>query len=202
MLSRIRVLMKESLSETSHFEIKPSVSKSQKPMTLNLLMYRAHALDDSLATELYRRLLDMAPWKKADEIRSRKTGFTRKARKVGITDQLFIELIPYVEDILKTFGRSYAILGLYLNWYENGQSYTPSHTHETDQLVISLGATRILRVGSQDFPMKHGDAVLFGTQPHSVPQETLHTDSRFPEGRISIATFMIPHSIELTLGSK
>ena len=85
---------------------------------------------------------------------------------VKVDDPLFMELVPYVESVLTILDRPYIILGLYLNWYENDQSYTPSHRHETDQLVISLGATRILRVGSRDFSMSHGDAVLFGTQTH------------------------------------
>src|SRR3989338_2347017 len=112
---------------------------------------------------------------------------------VSVDDPLFMELIPYVESVLTLLDRPYIILGLYLNWYENDQSYTPSHRHETDQLVISLGATRTLRVGSLDFSMAHGDAVLFGTQTHSVPLEkSLPVSPRFPDGRISIATFMVP----------
>src|SRR3989344_1693554 len=147
----------------------------------SLLMYQARALDDSLASELYQRLLAMAPWKRTDEIRSRRTGFTRKARKLAVGEPLFMELIPYVESVLGVLDRPYIILGLYLNWYENSQSYTPSHNHDTDQLVISLGATRVLRVGSRDFSMEHGDAVLFGTQPHSVPRGG-PPSLRFPEG--------------------
>ena len=192
---QIKLLTKENMDHTESHPKQITTRLKQPSLAPSgpLLIYRAHAIKDSLASELYRRLLDMSPWLQSNEIRSRRTGFTRKARKVGVDDPLFIELVPYVESVLKLLDRSYTILGLYLNWYENEQSYTPSHRHETDQLVIFLGATRILRVGSRDFSMEHGDAVLFGKQLHSVPRgNSLPASPRFPQGRISIATFMVP----------
>lgn len=84
-------------------------------------------------------------------------------------------------------GPRYGILGVYLNNYENGLMYTPMHKHaDTIQLVISLGATRTLKVGTKEYRMKNGDAVVFGSSIHGVPQEPSVT-----EGRISIATFMV-----------
>lgn len=63
--------------------------------------------------------------------------------------------------------------------------YTPTHSHkDTDQLVISLGQTRILKINSKSYSLENGDAILFGSSPHSVPKDNS------VNMRISIATFM------------
>ena len=66
--------------------------------------------------------------------------------------------------------------------------YTPNHSHKgSHQLVISLGGKRTLTIGKKKFPMKNGDAIIFGGSTHGIPKEP-----NAQEGRISIATFMIP----------
>lgn len=83
---------------------------------------------------------------------------------------------------------NYAILGTYLNYYKDGSMYTPNHSHpKQHQLVISLGATRTLKIGQKEYKMANGDVILFGSSTHGVPIEP-----SVKEGRISIATFMIP----------
>jgi hypothetical protein len=75
---------------------------------------------------------------------------------------------------------------IYLNYYENGEMWTPNHSHSgTHQLVISLGCPRTLQVTKKDYRMENGDAILFGSAIHGVPKEV-----NVKKGRISIATFM------------
>jgi len=148
-------------------------------------VYRENVIDDEVATYLFTHLRDDVKWE--DGIRSR-NGFTRKAKPIGSGDELFFELLPYVDvAIEKLTLQKYTVLGLYLNYYETGDMYTPNHSHKgTHQLVISLGAPRILKVGNQNFNMQNGSAIIFGGSVHGVPK------SDTTNSRISIATFMIP----------
>ena len=65
--------------------------------------------------------------------------------------------------------------------------WTPNHSHKgTHQLVISLGTSRTLQVGNKDYLMENGDVILFGSSMHGIkPDQSVN-------GRISIATFMVP----------
>ena len=54
-------------------------------------------------------------------------------------------------------------------------------------MIVSLGTTRNLIVGSKTYALHSGDVITFGGSTHKVPiQDEVST------GRISIATFMIP----------
>ena len=78
-----------------------------------------------------------------------------------------------------------------MNDYENGDMWTPNHTHkDTHQLVISLGAERNLVVRNKKYKMKNGSAIIFGSAVHGVPKCNVE------EGRISIAAFLIPYDME------
>ena len=91
-----------------------------------------------------------------------------------ILNQVFIKL---------NLHNQYQILGIYLNYYKDGNHYTPSHSHKgMTQLVVSLGTSRTLKVGFKDYRLNNGDAIVFGSSTHSIPQENTN------EGRISIAT--------------
>lgn len=71
--------------------------------------------------------------------------------------------------------------GAYLNLYRDGRDI---HSHQTAQIVISLGATRVLKVGSKEYSTENGDMIIFGKSNHELlPDETVHT------ARISIALF-------------
>lgn len=142
------------------------------------------ALYPGVADELYNFLIKNVKW--CDGIKSRH-GFTRKAFSVQTGTGLYQNILPYVSACLKMVTKNdYYILGLYLNYYQNGEMYTPSHSHKgTDQLVISLGESRVLTVGKKNYTMNNGDAIIFGSSTHSVPK----SDTK--KGRISIATFMI-----------
>lgn len=145
-----------------------------------------NALDSEDSTRLYEKLKREVHWEEG--VRSR-NGFTRKAKMISLEELLFgeyPEITECVFSVLSLLDEEYDVHGVYLNFYENGQMYTPNHSHQgTQQLVISLGATRTLVVGKKEYNMSNGSAILFGSSTHGVPKEPSVT-----EGRISIATFM------------
>jgi hypothetical protein len=145
-------------------------------------VFKREVIDSDVATNLYNLLKYNIEWE--DGIKS-KSGFTRKAKP------LYYGQIKEVDDVINIAlvsltDTQYYIEGIYLNYYENGENYTPSHSHKgTHQLVISLGETRILKVGNKNHDMDHGSAIIFGSSSHGVPKDNSIN------GRISIATFMV-----------
>lgn len=147
-------------------------------------VFKDKIIDPDRAIVLYYMLKDGIVWEEG--IRSKK-GFTRKAKAIEPTD--FPEIDRLVVEVLsKITTTKYGITGIYLNYYEDGNMWTPNHTHPgTHQLVISLGATRTLNVAKKSYQIGNGDAIIFGSSIHGIPKEPT-----IKEGRISIATFMVP----------
>lgn len=145
--------------------------------------YKENVIDKDRADGLYYHLKYNIEWE--DGVRSRK-GYTRKAKPLDMGD--VPELDQVVIEVLKQLTTTnYAIMGIYLNNYEHGNMWTPNHSHKgTHQLVISLGQTRRLDVGTKHYNMTNGSAIIFGSSVHGVPKDNS------VEGRISIATFMVP----------
>jgi hypothetical protein len=159
-------------------------------------------IDDSLANFLYHSLLNI-DW--IDGIKTRSGGFTRKAMPIDINDiennyidnELVNLIRTYILKVLKDLDidKYYNILGTYLNYYENGNNYTPNHKHiGQHQMILSLGETRTLIIKDTEssnnftkYKLNNGDVIFFGSQLHGVPKEP-----KISKGRISIATFMIP----------
>ncbi len=49
-------------------------------------------------------------------------------------------------------GKVVLIGDIYLNYYKNGTDFCPGHSHRgSRQVVISLGTTRVLKVGKKDY---------------------------------------------------
>lgn len=140
------------------------------------------SVDPDQATVFYETLKYNIDWEAG--IRSRK-GFTRKAK--AIPPGMYSQVDELIEKTLREMTNDkYHILGIYLNYYENGEMYTPNHRHaSTSQLVISLGASRLFQLGQKQYQLDNGDAILFGSTVHGVPK-----DLSCANGRISIATFM------------
>jgi hypothetical protein len=137
--------------------------------------------DQSIADDLFNQLINLQ-WH--DGIRTRYGGITRKAYRIDHGTHLFYYLSQYISSILLQYPMG-NVAGFYLNLYENGDMYTPTHKHVgSNQLIISLGATRSLLIGKQNIVCENGDVIIFGEQPHSVPKTTSHVGQR-----ISIATF-------------
>jgi hypothetical protein len=152
-------------------------------------IFSKNSIETEVATNYYNRLLKL-PWQEG--IRS-KNGFTRLEHNLDLCSRLGEEILALIREILREMKRAnpavpnYAIFGVYVNYYRDGDMYTPNHSHKgTHQLVLSFGATRTLNIGKKSFLMENGDAILFGSTIHGVPREK--TDG----GRISVATFMVP----------
>jgi hypothetical protein len=149
------------------------------------MFFLKKGLNTDISDYLFNDLYSKIEWE--DGIKTRTNNFTRKAKMVSQNSPLFQELLPFIESCLEQMTtKRYNILGFYLNLYENGEMYTPTHSHKgTEQLVISLGETRVFTINSKEYKMESGDCILFGSQLHGIPK------SKIPCGpRISIATFM------------
>lgn len=148
-------------------------------------------LDKDSADNAYKFIKENTKWK--DGIFSqRKQKMTRKGYSPNLIDfdvDMVDELISQlVANVLKKIDQEnkYSVEGVYLNYYRDGNDFAPSHRHDgMIQLVISLGATRTLKVGTKEYKMNNGDAIIFGSSNHEVPVE-----ENVKDGRISIATFM------------
>ncbi len=169
------------------------------------VLYLPQAIPMQTADDYYTYLKENITWEAG--IRSRRTGFTRKAKaldlitenyqlksliiqimnKMGLIPDEVVVVVLSINDTLALLIDKYLVRGLYLNYYENGTMYTPEHSHPgTKQLVISLGATRILTLGSScRLPMQNGDAIVFDSIKHGVPR-----NNDIIAGRISIAVFL------------
>ncbi len=148
---------------------------------------KAHINQES-SNRLYDYLKDNVIW--SDGIRS-KNGHTRSAAAYALNKFLafiddFPEIIANIMDVIDKYSERKHCAGLYLNYYKNGNDWTPNHTHPgTTQIVISLGETRTFNYGKTTIPSQNGDILVFGSGLHGVPKEPVVT-----EGRISIALFM------------
>jgi hypothetical protein len=147
-------------------------------------LYLKGAYNPDLANLLFQELRWSLDW--YEGIKTRGGKHTRKAYHVDPTSHLFFMLHELCQGILrKSIDDKYTIQYFYLNLYQDGDDYTPNHSHpSTQQLVISLGGNRTLKVGKKDYVMENGDAILFGSGIHGVPKEPGASP------RISIATFM------------
>jgi hypothetical protein len=141
------------------------------------------------ADSLYIHLRDNTQW--IDGIKSVK-GFTRKAKPLCMGDDDSVDyIINTVCTAVKKHCDGYTLEGIYLNYYRDGNDWTPSHNHPGQrQIIISLGATRTLIVGKKAYLQGSGDVTVFGSSNHEVPKEL-----DIKEGRISIALFFTPTSI-------
>ena len=85
---------------------------------------------------MFTILREILPWQEG--IKSRK-GFTRLACPINFGD------IPLVDQMIVSVAKNAGItinnaLGIYVNYYKNGEMWTPNHAHkESNQVVISLG---------------------------------------------------------------
>ena len=151
-------------------------------------VYSKSVIDEASASSFYEFLRDNVDW--IDGVRTRYGGFTRKAKPIDptsqdIVTQVIIQLIGNVTNIL---GYTHVpVVGIYLNYYRDGNDYTPNHSHkDMRQIIISLGATRTLTIGNDAYKLSNGDVIQFGSSVHGVPK-----DHNCKDGRISIALFTL-----------
>jgi hypothetical protein len=148
------------------------------------------AVDSTTTKVLFEYLKHNVEW--VESIKSRKNrtngGFTRLGCSIDLAEHP--DILEVIKSTIAKFnkGINYVIQGVYLNWYKDGNMWSPNHTHTgVHSLVISLGATRNFVLGKKTVPVKDGDAVIFGTALHGIPVQ-----SEVTEDRISIAVFLIP----------
>ena len=139
---------------------------------------------------LYDYLKDNIKW--GEGIKS-KNRHTRSAKSYNPEDFIeliiddFPEVVATISDIIVRFSGRKQWAGLYLNYYKDGNDWTPNHKHPgTTQIVISLGETRTFQYGKKDILSENGDIFIFGSGIHGVAKEPA-----VKKGRISIALFMI-----------
>ncbi|CAH6418228.1 Hypothetical protein HVR_LOCUS96 [uncultured virus] len=144
--------------------------------------YYPKVIDDNEAHALYQYLETNIEWE--DGVPS-KSGFTRKGKPMRLGMDMVLDkgIIDALSKIGIVDGYAY---GIYLNYYRDGNDWTPNHTHPgMKQVVISLGAIRTLNVAKKTYAMNNGDIVIFGSAIHGVPK-----DPNCKQGRISIALFL------------
>lgn len=147
-----------------------------------LTTYHPKIIDADGSTAIYEYLRDNIKW--VDGIRS-KQGFTRKAKPMTIGEDEILDSV-IVQALNKIGVTEAAVYGIYLNYYRDGNDWTPNHSHPgMKQVVISLGATRTLTMGKGSHTMSNGDVIIFGSSIHGVPK-----DPNCKDGRISIAMFL------------
>lgn len=157
--------------------------KTQKTKTT---LYSA-AISPDTANAAYDYLVENVLWE--DGIYSKRAKqISRKAYMVGEEDtDINLFIYQLVEAAFESAKIKNKFHGIYVNYYQNGTDFCPSHSHpSTVQAVISLGAVRKLFVGKKEYPMKSGDMIVFGSSSHGIPKEP-----EIAEGRISIAVFMV-----------
>jgi hypothetical protein len=170
-------------------DTQPSTRK--QPTVKQTTRFFRNLITEVQAEELLFHIEQNTEWE--DGPRSRK-GFTRKAIGIDV-DALYGLLVLFpvedktVWDLVKETIDSYSVRtrcnGAYINYYRNGEDWTPNHTHKnTSQFVLSLGETRTLQIGKNSHQINSGDAVLFGSSVHGICKD----DSTKP--RISIALFL------------
>lgn len=143
-------------------------------------------IDRETSLASYTTLRDTIAWE--DSITG-KLGYTRKAKPMRLGDNEVVDLL--IATAISALGLDSATVGfVYLNYYRDGNDYCPNHTHKregTNQVVISLGATRTLKMATKDYEVASGDVAMFGPSTlHGVAKQT-----EIKEGRISIACFLI-----------
>jgi len=145
-------------------------------------MHYPNAISGNAALALYNHLKDTIVW---DDGIPSKHGFTRKAKALNIIQDDFIA--PIIQSAINICDITHLqLVGCYLNYYRNGNDYTPNHSHkDTVQVIISLGETRTLMVGKKAYTVNNGDVTIFGSSVHGVPKDVACVN-----GRISIALFL------------
>jgi len=155
----------------------------------NKIRYFPNLINEEQSMKSFNTLKNKVQWHAGIKSRGRET---RKAYQCPLLSDNPMD-IKIRELVLKCVDRcvqseSVIIQGIYLNYYRDGDDWTPQHNHPgTMQLIMSFGATRELKIGSKSYDIKSGDVILFGEQKHGIPK-----NPSIKESRISIAVFLTP----------
>ena len=169
------------------------ITFNKKPLRFRTQYYPGK-VDVDTASNLYAILESETDWQTGIKSRGVETRKAYSCSTFLITSDIDLSVTTLVSDIISKIdlGGDYAIAGIYLNYYRNGNDWTPNHRHSgTVQMIISLGATRTLDIASKSYVMENGDVIVFGSSLHGVKKDPSVTD-----GRISIAVFLQPITIQ------
>ena len=109
-------------------------------------------LKDDEAWMYYYTLLHEFQW--TDGIKNTRKACHYEMGTWDLLDKLIIQSIKNLYDKSETEF----ILGVYMNFYRDGNDHAPAHSHpKQKQVIISLGATRTLQIGTKHYNMKNGD---------------------------------------------
>lgn len=169
--------------------------KKIAPRCKNPFIVKKQVFPVDATKNAYDLLVSTTKW--VDGVRSARTGFTRKAHSLRLGDNPLVD--NFVIDAFKALEQKekYLALGIYLNYYQDGEMYTPPHIHKDSfQLIVSLGETRKFEIGTKTINTDDGDVLFFGSQRHGIPKQPT-----IKKGRISIAVFLVkaPENIPETL---
>lgn len=145
-------------------------------------------IDATTCDLLYTFLRENVTWGEGIKSKNRHTRSAAQFSEEEFVDFIsdFKVTVETIMDIIYTYSERQTCAGIYLNYYKDGNDWTPNHTHPgTTQIVISLGGTRTFLYGKKEFESENGDILIFGSGTHGVPKEPEIT-----HGRISIALFM------------
>lgn len=110
-------------------------------------------IPDDQAKELFTFLKEAIPWGLGVPSR-RHTGITRLAYPLEYRDLKSLcsaPVISKIENVISEHSIRKEIAGVYLNYYRNGNDWTPNHTHPgSSQLVLSLGTIRKFAYGKRN----------------------------------------------------
>jgi hypothetical protein len=165
------------------FDIFKHEKMSRANTKTNTKLY-PNIISEDIATETYIFLKNNVRWHKG--VYSKK-GATRLSCSADWDGEIGVKLMPLIITALNCCNLKLEKLTFcYLNYYRDGNDWTPSHSHkDTIQVIISLGATRELVVGKKSYNMSNGDVAIFGASMHSITK-----NSECTRGRISIALFL------------
>ena len=195
MSTKIKILLKTETKETTL--VTEKIKLKPKPQTIleippiikkkyQSTQYFSKLLTSQESNTIFQHLIDTIKWNKG--VYSSKAGkHTRLAKALSLSDDAKVKW-AVLESLKRMNLTDYVIYGVYLNFYRDGEDYTPQHKHEdTTQLVISLNEVdgdRDLTIGKTKYHLGNGDAIIFGGSIHGVPKQPNR------KRRISIATFM------------
>lgn len=173
------------MSIQEEYKLNVELKSQRKPRTKNPFELHKECLDKKYMTDMFFILRDTLVWN--DGIKTRHGKPTRLGSNIEIeSNDIVYTIIMSVLQKLKI--KNHIIHGLYLNYYKNGDDYTPIHTHpDSKQMIISLNemdGDRKLSINSKKYNLDSGDVIIFGSQKHGIEKE------QGKKGRISIAIFM------------
>jgi hypothetical protein len=70
-----------------------------------------------------------------------------------------------------TDGSELIPLQLFLCYYRNGNDVCPMHSHKCRQITLSIGADRIMTVGSKKIKLHNGSIIYLNTEKHGILKE-------------------------------